>query len=169
MRRSGPYFGGSTIVRDPAFAARLARNYRKTRQSQKKRRALERQCLAARLADYEASNHQSVLIKKSGQAVEEVVGTDELHGGVNTSGNQLGRSVKNKNLRFPGSLQELMQVLTGLGISGDWQEEPNRVWQFRCPDSAGLHWSETKGTVWFDGPAETKAGLRAKVEPVIVA
>jgi hypothetical protein len=31
-----------------------------------------------------------------------------------------------------------------------------------------MHWSESKGTVWFDGPAEAKAALQAKVEPIIV-
>jgi hypothetical protein len=134
-----------------------------------KRRALERQCLAARLAAYDASNPQSVLIKKSGKVVEQVVGTDELHGGVNVSSNQLERSTKKEKLKFCGSLQDLMQVLTRLGISGEWQQEPNSVWKFLCYNRAGMHWSKTTGIVWFDGPAEAKAALRAKVEPVIVA
>jgi len=36
-------------------------------------------------------------------------------------------------------------------------------------DGAGLHWSETKGTVWFDGPAAAKAILPAKVGAVLAS
>jgi hypothetical protein len=163
MSRRGSYIGGSTIIHDPAYPRRLARKLRKTRQSEK-RRALERERLVAELAAYEASNRQPVLIKKSEQVVK-VVGTDKLNGGASAKSNRLNCSVKKKK-KFFGSLQDLMQAIARLGINGHWREEPSRVWQFRCPNRAGMHWSETKGTIWFDGPAEAKAALQAKVEPV---
>jgi hypothetical protein len=58
----GNYIGGHTIIRDPAFAGRLARKLRKTRQSEK-RRALERERFAADLSAYKESPPPSVLIK----------------------------------------------------------------------------------------------------------
>ena len=128
----GYYIGGNTVIRDPACSGRLARKLRKTRQTEK-RRALERERFEASLKAYEASNPQSVLIKKCGRVVDQVVGTDELDGRVNMSSNQLERGIKKEKLKFHGPLQNLMHALTGLGISGDWQKEPNGVWQFRCP------------------------------------
>jgi len=46
--------------------------------------------------------------------------------------------------------------------------QPNKVWKFKCRDKAGLLWSETKGTVWFDGLPLAKANLQKKVEPVLI-
>ena len=54
-----------------------------------------------------------------------------------------------------------------LDLEGEWQEQPNRVWKFRCRDKAGVLWSETKGTIWFDGPPAAMAALQAKVETVL--
>jgi hypothetical protein len=94
-------------------------------------------------------------------------GTHEFDEGASAKSSRLNCSVEKKK-KFFGSLQDLMQAIARLGINGRWQKEPSRVWQFRCPDRAGMHWSESKGTVWFDGPAEAKAALQAKVEPIIV-
>jgi hypothetical protein len=165
MSRRGSCFGGSSIIHDPAYP-RLARKLRKTRQSEK-RCAIERERFVAQLAAYEASNRQPVLIKKCGQVVRGTE-THEFDEGASAKSSRLNCSVKEKK-KFLGSLQDLMHLLTRLGLHGDWNAEPSRVWQFRCPDKAGMHWSESKGTVWFDGPGEAKAALQAKVEPVIVA
>jgi hypothetical protein len=70
-------------------------------------------------------------------------------------------------LRFYGPLQELKDRLLPLGLSGEWEGQPHGIWKFRCKDKAGLLWSETKGTVWFDGPPAAKAALESKVEPVL--
>lgn len=61
MNRRGSYIGGSTVVYDPAYSARLARNLRKTRQSEK-RRAFDRQRFIDELKAYQARH--SVLIKR---------------------------------------------------------------------------------------------------------
>lgn len=53
-----------------------------------------------------------------------------------------------------------------LALDGEWEAQPNGVWTLRCRDRAGMHWSETKGTVWFDGPLNLKDSLRKKVESV---
>jgi len=56
-----------------------------------------------------------------------------------------------------GSYQELKDRLLLVGLGGEWREQPNKVWRFVCADGAGLNWSETKGTLWFDGPPLAKA------------
>jgi predicted nucleotide-binding protein len=69
--------------------------------------------------------------------------------------------------RFHGSLEELKDKLLGLDLDGDWIEQPNGVWKFRCKDKAGLLWSSTKGTIWYDGPQQAKKALSTKVEGVL--
>jgi hypothetical protein len=68
---------------------------------------------------------------------------------------------------FHGSLQELKDRLLPLDLDGDWEAQPNRVWKLRCKDRAGILWSETKGTVWFDGPAGAQKALSEKVEAIL--
>ena len=63
MSKNGPYVGGHSIIRDPAFASRLARKLRKTKQSEE-RRARDRKRFETALKAYEASDPQSVLIKR---------------------------------------------------------------------------------------------------------
>lgn len=67
-------------------------------------------------------------------------------------------------LRFHGTHQELKDKLLPLDLEGDWEAQPNSVWKFRCRDRAGLLWSETKGTIWFDGPEPARARLTGRVE-----
>jgi predicted nucleotide-binding protein len=57
---------------------------------------------------------------------------------------------------FHGSLDELKELVAGLGEAGEWQGKPNNIWRFQCRDRAGLNWSESKGTLWFDGPTDAK-------------
>jgi predicted nucleotide-binding protein len=70
-------------------------------------------------------------------------------------------------IKFYGALQELKDRLLPLDLQGEWEGQPNSVWKFKCKDKAGLLWSETKGTVWFDGPPAAKAALSAKTEAVL--
>jgi hypothetical protein len=69
-------------------------------------------------------------------------------------------------IKFYGAFQELKDRLLPLDLQGEWEGQPNGVWKFRCKDKAGLLWSETKGTIWFDGPPAAKVALSAKIEPV---
>jgi Predicted nucleotide-binding protein containing TIR-like domain len=69
-------------------------------------------------------------------------------------------------LRFHGELQELKDRLLPLDLDGDWESMANSVWKFKCRDRSGLLWSQTKGTIWFDGPAGTKNALSLKVESI---
>lgn len=78
----------------------------------------------------------------------------------NSSRNSLDRPMK---LRFSGSIGALKARLKPLGLVGEWAAQPNGVWILRCEDRAGLLWSETKGTMWFDGPSFPKALLEKKV------
>jgi predicted nucleotide-binding protein len=66
-------------------------------------------------------------------------------------------------LRFHGTHQELKERLLPLDLDGEWESQPNRVWKFRCRDRAGMLWSETKGTIWFDGPEASRTLLSEKV------
>jgi hypothetical protein len=63
MSKGKSYIGGHSVIRDPAFAGRLARKLRKTRQAER-RCILDRERFAADLAAYEASPPQSILIKR---------------------------------------------------------------------------------------------------------
>jgi predicted nucleotide-binding protein len=69
--------------------------------------------------------------------------------------------------RFHGSLQELKDRLHPLGLQGEWEPLANSVWKFRCKDKAGLNWSETKGTLWFDGQEGCRAALATKVAAIL--
>ena len=70
-------------------------------------------------------------------------------------------------VKFHGSLQELKDRLLPLDLQGDWEEQPNSVWKLKCRDKAGMLWSMTKGTVWFDGPQIQKTNLTQKVETLL--
>jgi hypothetical protein len=65
--------------------------------------------------------------------------------------------------KFHGTLDELKAKVARLGFAGDWVELPNRVHKLICRDKGGMLWSETKGTIWFDGPGPAKAILEKKV------
>jgi predicted nucleotide-binding protein len=67
-------------------------------------------------------------------------------------------------LSFHGPLQELKDRILLLALDGEWEDQPNGVWKLKCRDRSGLLWSETKGTVWFDGPPKVRDALKAKVE-----
>jgi predicted nucleotide-binding protein len=69
--------------------------------------------------------------------------------------------------QFFGSRQELEDRLLPLDLDGEWQPQPNSVWKFKCKDKAGLLWSETKGTIWYDGPMLQRETLKARVEGVL--
>src|ERR1700677_3575067 len=71
--------------------------------------------------------------------------------------------------KFHGSLSELKDKLAPLGLIGEWRDLPNGIHKFQCKDNGGLSWSETKGTVWFDGPGPATATLTTKVEAVLSA
>lgn len=68
---------------------------------------------------------------------------------------------------FHGTVDAWRDKLLPLDLDGEWLEQPNRTWKFRCRDRAGVLWSETKGTVWFDGPTAAKDALCAKVEALL--
>ena len=63
MRKSNSYIGGHTIIRDPAFTGRLARNLRKTKQAEQ-RRTRDRKRFEAELKAFAALRPQSILIKR---------------------------------------------------------------------------------------------------------
>jgi len=69
--------------------------------------------------------------------------------------------------KFHGTLQDLKDRVLLLGFEGDWEQQPNSVWKFKCRDKAGLNWSMTKGTVWFDGPQPQRDMLGAKIEAAL--
>jgi hypothetical protein len=54
--------------------------------------------------------------------------------------------------KFRGTIQDLRRLTWFAGVRGRWREGPNGVWRFSCFDGAGMNWSSTRGTLWFDGP-----------------
>jgi predicted nucleotide-binding protein len=70
-------------------------------------------------------------------------------------------------MKFHGNINDLQDRLAPLALPGHWQELPHGVHKFLCKDKAGLNWSETKGTVWFDGPGPVRALLESKVQEIL--
>jgi hypothetical protein len=71
------------------------------------------------------------------------------------------------SLKFHGTLQELKDKLIPLNLIGEWESQPNGVWKLKCRDKAGLLWSETKGTLWFDGGLPARTALEARVAALL--
>jgi predicted nucleotide-binding protein len=63
-----------------------------------------------------------------------------------------------------GTLDELQSAVASAGYAGEWQSKPNDCWRFVSKDRAGLNWSSTKGTIWFDGPSDARVKMQAAVE-----
>ena len=70
-------------------------------------------------------------------------------------------------LRFHGSLDALQDLVLLTGVYGGWEEKPHGVWRYVCEDRAGLNWSSTQGTVWFDGPPKPRARVRRTIEAAL--
>ncbi len=71
--------------------------------------------------------------------------------------------------KFQGTLEELRGRLESGGLKGEWIERPNGVWQLKCPEGVGVNWSQTKGTLWCDGPAGAKAAREAQIAEILGA
>ena len=69
--------------------------------------------------------------------------------------------------KFHGSHQELKDRLVALSLDGEWEEQPNGVLKFKCRDRASVLWSQTKGTIWFDGPSPQMNKLSSKVTAIL--
>jgi hypothetical protein len=70
-------------------------------------------------------------------------------------------------MNFDGSRAELIEKLAPLILDGEWLEEPNSVWRFKCKDGAGFHWSSTRGTLWCDGPSPQKEALEHMIRKAL--
>jgi predicted nucleotide-binding protein len=73
------------------------------------------------------------------------------------------RHIRGMSQKFHGTYQSFKDKLLPLGLEGDWEDQPNGVFKFKCRDRAGVLWSQTKGTVWFDGPSPQKDALTDRV------
>jgi hypothetical protein len=71
------------------------------------------------------------------------------------------------NLKCHGSLGLIKDLTWKAGVRGVWTAGPNGTWCFKLRNGAGLNWSSTKGTVWFDGPAEPQNKLHSVMEAAI--
>jgi predicted nucleotide-binding protein len=68
---------------------------------------------------------------------------------------------------FAGTIDQLKAGVEATGIDGTWEEKPNQCWRFTARDRAGLNWSATKGTLWFDGPEVPKNQMIAAVDAIL--
>lgn len=68
---------------------------------------------------------------------------------------------------FTGTIDDLKAGVEATGIEGAWEEKPNQCWKFTAKDRAGMNWSSTKGTLWFDGPDAAKNTLIGAVDAVL--
>lgn len=67
-------------------------------------------------------------------------------------------------MKFHGELDELKSQVGAAGLIGEWKEKPNNCWRFVTKANGGLNWSATKGTLWFDGPAEEKVKIETLLQ-----
>ena len=74
---------------------------------------------------------------------------------------------KPKGTYFHGTLTELQDRVLLTGVYGEWHEQPNGVWRFRCEDRAGLNWASTTKRIWFDGPSPQKERFKALIETAL--
>ncbi|MDB5415309.1 MAG: hypothetical protein JWR10_3644 [Rubritepida sp.] len=65
---------------------------------------------------------------------------------------------------FNGTFQQLSEAMSQAGVEGEWEPKPNNCWRLKCRDRSSANWSETKGTLWFDGPEPMKGQLMVMVE-----
>jgi len=69
--------------------------------------------------------------------------------------------------KFSGTIEELKAGVDASGIVGGWEEKPNQCWRYKAKDGAGLNWSATKGTLWFDGPETAKNQMIAAIDAIL--
>ena len=65
--------------------------------------------------------------------------------------------------KFIGTFKDLVDIVEPLELRGRWLEHPNHVWKFRCDDGACILWSQTRRTLWFDGPLAARVRLERAV------
>ena len=70
--------------------------------------------------------------------------------------------------KYHGAIEDLKQLVADAGYEGDWQARPNSCWRFASRDRAGLNWSSTQGTIWFDGPDDSKQKMQAALDAVVI-
>lgn len=68
---------------------------------------------------------------------------------------------------FEGTIEDLQAAVEAAGMLGTWESKPNQCWRFRTKNGGGLNWSETKGTVWFDGPESPRAALVTAMDSIL--
>jgi predicted nucleotide-binding protein len=68
---------------------------------------------------------------------------------------------------FTGTIDDLKAGVAATGIEGVWEEKPNQCWRYKAKGGAGLNWSATKGTLWFDGPDVPKNQMIAAVDAIL--
>ena len=77
------------------------------------------------------------------------------------------KPAQGSKLCFHGSLGALQDLVLLTGVYGEWDEKSNGVWRYVCDDRAGLNWSSTRGTLWFDGPPKPRDRLQRTIEAAL--
>jgi hypothetical protein len=60
--------------------------------------------------------------------------------------------------KFPGDFDNLRQVMSVIGIGGEWRKREN---QYRATTGAVLNWWKSTGTIMFQGPESAAEDLEA--------
>ncbi len=69
--------------------------------------------------------------------------------------------------KFPGDFDNLRQVMSGIGIGGEWRKRENHH-QYRAATGAVLNWWKSTGTIMFQGPWPAAKDLEAAFSNVTV-
>jgi hypothetical protein len=62
--------------------------------------------------------------------------------------------------RFPGDFNNFQQVVSVIGVGGEWRKRANH-YQYRATTGAVLNWWKSTGTIMFQGPGSAAKDLEA--------
>jgi hypothetical protein len=83
------------------------------------------------------------------------------------------KSVVNESIvpipKFHGEYYELRLLFAPMNLRGEWSDEPHGVMRFRCRDGSSVHWAQTTGTVWTDGPTGPRVALTNRVRGILAS
>lgn len=70
-------------------------------------------------------------------------------------------------LKHEDSLAELEKRFATRGFSGEWTRPNATVHRLRLENGVGIHWCESTGTIWLDGPHQARRQVAEAIEALL--